>query len=117
MKDAKIWYKKNENNITSTFHNIIQERYNTTDDIKNFKGYLIYGRRDEINSNRIRKERWQSLSSSLSKDIEVMSYDRIKSNIEFDFHSPLEVLSLFGSLKRLKLYSYRQREFIKKEVE
>jgi len=54
------------------------ETYNVTDDLKEVRGYLVYGRRKEVEVNRRRKERWQSVGLSSDKRVIVMTYDRLE---------------------------------------
>jgi hypothetical protein len=53
------------------------ETYDVTNDLKEIRGYLVYGRREEVESNRRRKNRWQSIALSSDKRILVMTYDRL----------------------------------------
>jgi hypothetical protein len=61
--------------------------YNAADDLKDVRGYLVYGRREEVEVNRRRKDRWQSIWSSSDNRVWVMTYDRL---VE-DEHSDLIV--------------------------
>lgn len=56
--------------------------YNVAEDVKDVRAYLVYGRRDEIEGNRRRKERWQSIGLSTDKRIIVMTYDRLRPSFE-----------------------------------
>ena len=52
--------------------------YHVTEDHKDVRGYLVYGRREEVEADRRRKERWQTVGLSSDKRIIVMTYDRLR---------------------------------------
>ncbi len=53
------------------------ETYNATEDRKDVRGYLVYGRRQEVELNRKRKARSQGIDLSSDKKIAVATYDRL----------------------------------------
>jgi hypothetical protein len=51
--------------------------YNAYEDHKTIRFYLVYGRRSEIEKDRQRRKRWQSVQAASNHRIIVMSYDRL----------------------------------------
>lgn len=76
IADWKIWAEKNLNTLMNMFSSMF-ETYNALDDYKDFRFYLVCGRRSEVESDRKRKERWSSVHASNDKRTFVMSYDRL----------------------------------------
>jgi hypothetical protein len=94
--DWKIWAEKNVHILMDMFSPMFQT-YNAWDDYKDFRFYLMYGRRSEIESDKKRKERWSSLYASDDRKIFVTSYDR---------RYPVE-----GHNERLIVCTYQDRSF------
>jgi hypothetical protein len=77
IADWKIWADKNINTLVDMFSPMF-ETYNAWDDHKDFRFYLVCGRRNEVESDRKRKERWSSIQASSENKTFVMSYDRLR---------------------------------------
>jgi hypothetical protein len=99
IADWKVWAEKNITTLMDMFSPMF-ETYNAWDDYKDFRFYLMYGRRSEIESDRKRKERWSSIYASNDKRTYVMSYDRRYSAERFN--------------ERLIVCSYQDRSFYAK---
>jgi hypothetical protein len=78
LADWKIWVEKNINTLMTMFGSMF-ETYNADNDYKDFRFYLICGRRTEVESDLKRKERWSGIHALDGNKIIVMSYDRLNS--------------------------------------
>jgi hypothetical protein len=78
IADWKVWAEKNINTLMNMFSPMF-EFYNAWDDYKDFRFYLVCGRRSEIESDKKRKERWSSIHAGNDKNTVIMSYDRLNS--------------------------------------
>jgi len=99
IADWRVWVEKNIDSLMGVFSPMF-ETYNARDDRKDFRFYLVYGRRREVETDKKRKERWGSIEASDDKKTKVMSYDR---------------LNLIGPVKdRHIVCVYRDRSFCAK---
>jgi hypothetical protein len=76
VADWVAWAQKHINELMEIFSSMF-ETYDAAADQKTVRGYLVYGRRDEVETDRLRRERWQSISVSTDKQVAVMTYDRL----------------------------------------
>jgi hypothetical protein len=83
VMDWARWSQDHLNDLMDMFAQMF-ETYNVTDDLKEVRGYLVYGRREEVEVNRRRKERWQGVGLSSDKRMIVMTYDRLEAAEDTD---------------------------------
>lgn len=76
ISDWRVWAEKNIDNLVHVFSPMF-ETYNAWNDYKDFRFYLVYGRRREVETDRKREEKWSSIHASNDKKTIVMSYDRL----------------------------------------
>jgi hypothetical protein len=76
IADWNIWAKTNIHTLVDMFSPMF-ETYNAWNDYKDFRFYLVYGRRNEVETDKKRKDRWSSLHISGDRKTFIMSYDRI----------------------------------------
>jgi len=76
IADWRVWVEKNIGSLMDVFSPMF-ETYNALDDYKDFRFYLVYGRRQEVETDKKRKEKWSSIEASRDKKTIVMSYDRL----------------------------------------
>ena len=76
MADWKIWADKNINTLVDMFSPMF-ETYDAWNDYKDFRFYLICGRRSEVEVEKKRKDRWSSIQAMSEGKTFVMSYDRL----------------------------------------
>jgi len=76
IADWKIWVEKNVDTLMNMFSPMF-ETYNAWNDYKTFRFYLLYGRRDEIELSKKRKERWSGIMATSDGQTFVLSYDRL----------------------------------------
>ena len=76
VADWVAWAQRNMNGLLDMFAPMF-ETYDVAEDQKEVRGYLVYGRREEVEADRLRKERWQSIQVSTDKRVMVMTYDRL----------------------------------------
>lgn len=99
IADWGIWAEKNLHTLIEMFSPMF-EYYPVENDSKDFRFYLIYGRRAEVEMSKKRKERWSGIQpNSASKSI-VMSFDRLRFCNECS--------------ERLIVCSYKDRSFVAK---
>jgi hypothetical protein len=60
LADWKLWAEKNINTLMTMFGSMF-ETYNADNDRKDFRFYLVCGRRPEVESDLKRKERWSGI--------------------------------------------------------
>jgi hypothetical protein len=77
VADWVLWSNRNIHVLMDMFGPMF-ETYPVGEDNKDVRGYLLYGRREEVEADRKNKQRWQSVWLSSDKRIVVMSYDRIR---------------------------------------
>lgn len=77
VADWVAWGQKHMSVLLEMFSPMF-ETYNAAEDQKNVRAYLVYGRREEVEADRFRKERWQSIQLSTDKSVIVMTYDRLR---------------------------------------
>ena len=75
IADWRVWAEKNIDTLMDMFSPMF-ETYNASSDRKDFRFYLVYGRRTEAESDRKRKDRWSSIFATSDRKTFVMSYDR-----------------------------------------
>jgi Domain of unknown function (DUF4263) len=83
VMDWVRWSRDHLNDLMDMFAPMF-ETYNVTDDLKEVRGYLVYGRREEVEVSRRRKQRWQSVGLSSDKRMIVMTYDRLYAEKDTD---------------------------------
>lgn len=76
IADWKVWVEKNLDTLMQMFSAMF-DTYNAWNDYKTFRFYLLYGRRNEIDSTKRRKERWSSIMATGDRLSFVLSYDRL----------------------------------------
>jgi hypothetical protein len=76
VSDWVGWAERNITLLADMFGPMF-DTYNASEDRKTVRGYLVYGRRGEIEADRRRRERWQSVQASSDARVWVMSYDRL----------------------------------------
>lgn len=76
IADWKIWADKNTHTLVNMFSPMF-ETYNARNDYNDFRFYLVYGRRSEVESDKKRQERWSSIQATSESKGVVMSYDRL----------------------------------------
>ncbi len=103
VRDWMRWSKSNTSNLLHMYADLFQN-YNISNDLKTSRGFLIYGRRSEIESSQRRKERWSSLAAENSREIQIMTYDRL--GAFFVTHPSDEVI------RELVTCSYKDRGFV-----
>jgi len=77
IADWKLWASKNTQVLVDMFSPMF-ETYNAWNDYKDFRFYLVYGRRNEVMLDKKRKERWSSIWTNDENGISIMSYDRLQ---------------------------------------
>ncbi|MGO9014390.1 MAG: Shedu anti-phage system protein SduA domain-containing protein [Dissulfurispiraceae bacterium] len=80
IRDWKLWGEKNIEILLSMCADLFQG-YNIKNDHKTVRCYLVYGRRDEVESSQLRKEKWSTVAISNEKSIVVSTYDRLTANV------------------------------------
>ncbi len=76
IADWKVWAEKNIDTLMNMFSPMF-ETYNAWNDYKTFRFYLIYGRREEVELSKKRKERWSSVMATGEGKFFVLSFDRL----------------------------------------
>lgn len=77
IADWKIWVENNESMLMNMLGSMF-EHYNAWNDHKDYRFYLVCGRRSDIESDKKRKERWSSIYATSDRKVIVCSYDRLK---------------------------------------
>jgi hypothetical protein len=75
IADWRVWAERNVDILMDMFGPMF-ETYNASADRKDFRFYLLYGRRREIEADSKRKDRWSSIDASVDGKMFVMTYDR-----------------------------------------
>jgi hypothetical protein len=77
IADWRVWADKNIYTVMDMFSPMFKY-YPVENDSKDFRFYLIYGRRSEAEMDKKRKERWSSLRVSADLKSWIMTYDRLR---------------------------------------
>jgi hypothetical protein len=96
VADWASWASRNMATLIDMFAPMF-ETYNVAEDVKQVRCYLVYGRRHEVESDRKRKERWQSVGLTNDRSVSVLTYDRLR--------------TLPGEVKDLIVCTYENRGF------
>ena len=104
--DWTIWAEKNIDFLKDIFSPLFKF-YNAQDDYVTFKSYLVSGRREDVEKDKIRKNRWSSKYITSDRKIELMTYDRIYQNSIFGFNNKFK--------EKLITCSYRNKDFYVKK--
>ena len=77
VADWVLWTERNMDVLMDMFAPMF-ETYDVAEDRRDVRAYLVYGRREEVEADRQRRERWQSIQLSSDRRIAVMTYDRLR---------------------------------------
>ena len=80
VRDWKLWAENNIESLLAMYADLFHG-YNVKNDYKTVRCYLIYGRRNEVISSQLTKERWSSIEIASDKRIIVMTYDRLTPHV------------------------------------
>lgn len=101
VRDWLRWTAANVDHLLHMYGDLFHN-YDVSSDTRTARGYLVYGRRSEVDQSQRRKERWSSLLTA-DRAIEVMTYDRLRG--AFSRH-PDEAI-----FRDYAVCSYKQRGF------
>jgi hypothetical protein len=101
-RDWQGWATKNTDALINMYADLFQY-YDVSRDLKTTKCYLVYGRREQVETPILAKERWGSLGQSLGPGIAVMTYDRLTPNLAMQRHRSVP--------NTYAICSYKQRAF------
>lgn len=76
IADWQIWVEKNLDTLMNMFSPMF-DTYNAWNDRKDFRFYLMCGRRNDVEADPKRKERWSGLYASSDRKTIIMSFDRL----------------------------------------
>ena len=103
VRDWLRWSASNMDHLLHMYGDLFYS-YNVTNDLRTARGYLVYGRREEIEQSQRRRERWSSLALEAHRSIHVMTYDRLSGM--FDMRSSETIFRNYA------VCSYKQRGFV-----
>lgn len=106
ISDWLFWAKQNSREAIDCWGALFNGRPAKWYDIT-FRGYLVFGRRSEIDT-RVKQERWSAEAASLDSALETMTYDRLTKRKGYIFYDV--------DNDKLAVCSYRDRRFFVKRV-